>query len=168
MKRSEFQKKYSVIKQPGVYTIAVAQSSKPFPLLYADGEEVISTREGTEGLPLHKRIVNTFIVRPDAVDKVVDFWKGREEASDAEVYEMLRDDEGSLLMTGNIIFTEGNDPGPPMRGQKIKVSIDWVPNRLGEEILNIVETQIIEAGGQIESFSFDDFFENEAKTKKSA
>lgn len=115
---------YIVVDEPGTYE-AVTTST---PNLYDPAEY------GEEGNPRY--IVNVKAVTEENLPKVVETLDGQE---------FVRIDQtNGLFMNGNIWINEdGEEPMLPGKRELVKINVNYITNRAGEEVLGITDITVL-------------------------
>lgn len=120
--RKEWLANYAIIDGPGKYEVTTTSN----PNLYDPAEY------GEEGNPRY--IVNVKAVLREDLAKVAELLHGKEFVK--------ADDLNDVFMNGNIWVNDGVVPELPMKRENITVTIDYVTNREGEEVLRITGIQV--------------------------
>ena len=115
---------YVVIDEPGTYEVITTS----MPNLYDPAEY------GEEGNPRY--IVNVKAVSEANLPKLVEVLAGKELVKISET--------NGLFMNGNIWINEdGEAPALPGRRELIKVNVNYVTNRVGEQVLGITDITVL-------------------------
>jgi len=99
--------------------LPIANVSDQMPLQNREGENVLSTREGTEGQQLFKNIINLKAIAPHNIEAIRETFKDKEEVDLGEL-------DGLLMSANTRPYIDGNEPQLPMFGGSIIAHIEKV------------------------------------------
>ena len=122
--RKDWLKDYIVIDEPGTYEVVTTSAPNFYdPEMY-----------GEEGNPRY--IVNVKAVTPANLSKLAEVLTGQEFVKISQT--------NGLFMNGNVWINEdGEAPVLPGKRELIKVNVNFVTNRAGEEVLGITDITVL-------------------------
>lgn len=136
VKKDSFKKNYIMITAPGKYDATVRNSHEIF----------------DKDLNIFKEITNFRAVAGHNVATIKDLYKGKEEINASDL--------NGLLLTYNAPRFQGRVVDKPANGEIVEITVDFVTNRKGEQVLGVTHMKLKPAV-KAKAFSFDDEEEDE-------
>lgn len=150
-----FKEQFRYVAKAGTFLVEVANVSSELPVLDADGNQVFSTRPGSEGQPLFKKIINLRAVTLDNADEVRELF-AEEDAVDLALL------NGLTLSANTQPYLQGQcQQTIPMKGEQIRVNVGYAvagarsKHEEGKKILAVTGWEVMPTI-EAPAFSFDD------------